>query len=69
MSAVGPLASAGVADYSDRRGDLSAARSAWQTLAQDYPEDPLPAVFLARLQQWQRSGVPADWDGVTRLGK
>lgn len=66
---VSQQASTVVALAAYRSGDLSAAHSAWQALAQDYPDDPLPAVFLARLQQWQGGGVPTDWDGVTRLGK
>lgn len=50
-----------------RAGDGAAAMQAWQALAATRPDDPLPTVFLARLQQWQHCGLPAGWDGVTTL--
>jgi adenylate cyclase len=49
-----------------RRGDLSMARRAFETLA---PGDLVAAFFLERIRAFERSGLPVNWDGVTNLDR
>jgi adenylate cyclase len=50
-----------------RQGDWAAAEAKWQAVAEQFPEDPLPPVFLERLAEFRSHGYPADWDGITTL--
>lgn len=50
-----------------RQGQWENAEQLWQELAQRWPEDPLPPVFLERLEEFRANGYPADWDGITTL--
>lgn len=50
-----------------RRGDWAETEALWQKMAEQYPDDPLPAVFLERLAEFREHGYPADWDGITTL--
>ena len=50
-----------------RQGDWDAALREWRAIASAYPEDTLARTFLERLVQWQSTGWPAPWDGVTTL--
>ena len=51
-----------------RAGDWSGARSAWQRLCADYPDDTLAPVFLGRIDAFARD-VPPAWDGSVALEK
>ncbi|QFY90580.1 adenylate/guanylate cyclase domain-containing protein [Magnetovirga frankeli] len=46
----------------------SEAEAQWRKIQQDYPEDPLPKVFIPRIQRLQQA-PPEDWDGATPLEK
>jgi adenylate cyclase len=50
-----------------RQGQWENAEKLWQELAQRWPDDPLPHVFLERLAHFRAEGYPADWDGITTL--
>ncbi len=50
-----------------REGNWTLARERWQALAADYPEDPVAKTFLKRIDNFQASGFPTDWDGTTTL--
>ncbi len=49
------------------RGDLDGAAAELRVLAREDPADPALQLHLARAEEFARSGLPADWDGVTRL--
>ncbi|MBI4985633.1 MAG: adenylate/guanylate cyclase domain-containing protein [Rhodocyclales bacterium] len=51
-----------------RDGRWSAAREAWQRLALSYPGDTLAAVFLGRIDEFERN-PPEAWDGAVALEK
>ena len=50
-----------------RRGEWALALAQWQELSRAYPDDPVCAVFLARLSAWSEHGWPDPWDGITTL--
>src|SRR5262249_39638212 len=50
-----------------QRGDLRAARVAFESLARADPTDATYASYLARIAGREHEGVPATWDGVTRM--
>ncbi|MBI1907409.1 MAG: adenylate/guanylate cyclase domain-containing protein [Rhodocyclales bacterium] len=50
-----------------RAGDWTSARDAWRQAAAQWPDDPVAATFVARLEQMANNGWPLDWDGVTTL--
>jgi len=49
--------------------DWKAARDYWHSILQASPEDKLAAVFEERLDDYETSPPPADWDGSTALEK
>jgi class 3 adenylate cyclase/CHASE2 domain-containing sensor protein len=66
-----PAASGTAAVFADalaayRRGDLSTAHRAFETLA---PCDLVAAFFLERIRTFERNGLPVNWDGVTNLDR
>lgn len=50
-----------------RSGDWALSRERWQAVKADYPDDPVAITFLKRLDHFQASGYPAEWDGITTL--
>lgn len=50
-----------------RQGQWEQSGQLWQALAERWPDDPLPPVFLERLEEFRTHGYPADWDGITTL--
>lgn len=50
-----------------RGGDWIASRAAWRSLARDFPDDPVAALFVRRHAILEAQGWPTDWDGVTVL--
>jgi adenylate cyclase len=51
-----------------QRGEWQKARTAWQEVATYKNDDPLPPVFLARIDALEQN-PPADWEGVVSLEK
>ena len=68
-----PCDDAALVDRSDRaleayrEGWWDEARSLWESIARDYPDDPVAKVFVERLSAWAATGWPSPWDGVTTL--
>ncbi len=50
-----------------RSGRWDDAAASYRAIANDWPDDPVARVFIARLEAWRESGWPADWDGVVTL--
>lgn len=50
-----------------RGGDWTLSQERWQAVKADYPDDPVAATFLKRIEHFQTSGFPPEWDGVTTL--
>ena len=50
-----------------QRGDWATTESLWQAMRTQFPDDPLPPVFLQRLEEFRYQGYPAEWEGITTL--
>ena len=48
-------------------GDVGVARRAFEALANGDPDDRAYASYLARIYELENAGVPAGWDGATRM--
>lgn len=50
-----------------RSGEWALTQERWQAVKTTYPDDPVAATFLKRIEHFQASGFPAVWDGITTL--
>jgi adenylate cyclase len=53
--------------YEERRWDDAIV--AWSAIRSQWPEDQLPALYLARIATLGAGTLPATWDGSTALEK
>jgi adenylate cyclase len=56
---------AALAAYRD--GDWDRSREIWERMAQSHPDDPLAALFVARLGEWRDREPPPAWNGITLI--
>jgi class 3 adenylate cyclase len=52
-----------------RRGRLEEATACARTMLSRLPDDPIAQLYLARCENFARSGLPKNWDGVSSLGQ
>lgn len=47
-----------------QQGDLAAAKASFEQVLAIHPQDRTAQLYLERIEQFQREGVPIDWDGT-----
>ena len=52
-----------------RGRDWEGARAAWRRVLEHAPGDPVSAVFMERIDSFEKEGVSVDWDGSVALEK
>jgi adenylate cyclase len=61
------LTAAALAAY--RAQDWDGARAAWRRVLENYPDDSVSKVFMERIENFEKTGVSAGWDGSVALEK
>ena len=61
------LTAAALAAY--RAQDWDGARAAWWRVLENYPDDSVSKVFMERIENFEKTGVSAGWDGSVALEK